>query len=258
MKITITRLLTASLAVALLSLALMATGCGVLSEDIVITDIKRTDTTATITFRTVTSENYDIYELREYGISYSSKKEELKALTDTGSSDYTPAQNTPWALIERIEPVPSVLYGKRQPVTLTVTITGLQPGVTYFFKPYVYGSYSNTGGSITSKYGYGKTSDVTTIQYVPKKPTGLKARSIKAGQAIVTWKRVAGVSGYEVEVSNKKSGGFKKVKTATNITYTQNKLKSKEIYYYRVRSFNKISGKKYYSSYSAVKSVRVR
>ena len=66
------------------------------------------------------------------------------------------------------------------------------------------------------------------------------------------------MDGYEVQCYTKKnfkSGVKKKVvagKGKTKITIT--KLKAKKKYYVRVRSYKLINGKKYYSSWSKVKT----
>ena len=70
------------------------------------------------------------------------------------------------------------------------------------------------------------------------------------------------MSGYEVQVSLKKSfkSGVKKqtVKGASKTSVTIKKLKAKKTYYVRIRSYQTVGGKKYYSSWSTVKSKKTK
>lgn len=66
-----------------------------------------------------------------------------------------------------------------------------------------------------------------------------------------------------LKVQYSKSKSFKKAKTSTVSSYkttskTVKKLSAKKKYYVRVRVYKKVSGKKYYSSWSKVKSVKTK
>lgn len=72
-----------------------------------------------------------------------------------------------------------------------------------------------------------------------------------------TWKRVKGADGYEVYRSAKQKGKYKKVKTIKSgktLSWTNKKLKKNKIYYYKVRAYDKVKGKKKYSKFSAASS----
>lgn len=64
--------------------------------------------------------------------------------------------------------------------------------------------------------------------------------------------------GYEIYRSTKKKSGYKKITDTKKTSYKNKKLKSKKKYYYKVRAYRIVNGKKYYSSYSSVKSVKVK
>lgn len=107
----------------------------------------------------------------------------------------------------------------------------------------VYGSYSKTL----------KTGTAT------KAPT---IKSVKKGnnQAVISWKKVSNASGYEIYMSNKKSSGYTKiatVKKASTVKYTKKKLQKGKTYYFKVRTYRTVGGKKIYSSYSKVKSTKL-
>ena len=101
----------------------------------------------------------------------------------------------------------------------------------------------------------------------PKTVANPKSASIKKAKgknkAIeLTWGKVASVSGYEIQVAtdkkfkkNKKTVTIKKQKTTKT---TVKKLKAKKKYYVRVRTYKTVNGKKVYSAWSKVKSVKTK
>ncbi len=106
----------------------------------------------------------------------------------------------------------------------------------------------------------------TTLQAknTVSKPKSTNTKKIKtAKKAIsVTWKKVGGVKGYQVQVAtdkkfkkNKKTVTIKKQKTTKT---TVKKLKAKKKYYVRIRTYKIVNGKKVYSSWSKVKSVKTK
>lgn len=97
-------------------------------------------------------------------------------------------------------------------------------------------------------------------KYTPAKVKITKITS-KKKQAKVTWKKITGVSGYEIQMSKKKASGFNKiaiVKKATTVTYTKKKLKSGKTMYFRVRAYRKVGKTTYYGAYSTVKKIKIR
>ena len=103
----------------------------------------------------------------------------------------------------------------------------------------------------------------TTVKAVSK-PKSAKIKKVKAAKKAVSveWKKVSGVKGYQVQVAtdkkfkkNKKTATVKKQKT-TKVTIK--KLKAKKKYYVRIRTYKTVNGKKVYSSWSKVKSVKTK
>ena len=88
-----------------------------------------------------------------------------------------------------------------------------------------------------------------------KKVTGLKVASKAKGRVNVSWKKVTGAKGYQVQYSQKKNfAGAKtaKVSGGKKVKAIVKKLKSKKTYYFRVRAVSgKTTGK-----WSAVKKVK--
>ena len=100
-----------------------------------------------------------------------------------------------------------------------------------------------------------------TQQYAPSK-TKLKSAKRQNERAVrLTWKKVKGCNGYEVYMSKKKNSGYKKIATikkAKKVTYTKKKLKKKKTYYFKVRTYKTVNGRKYYSTFSNVKKVKMK
>ena len=147
----------------------------------------------------------------------------------------------------------NVLIGRiNSPTTTSYRNSGLKTGTTYYYRIKAVSS---------DKEGKPVCSSLVTASAkpVPATPTvSLKAGSRKA---TVKWSRVSGASGYQVVRSLKKSSGFKTAKTVTSGSrtyYVNKKLKKGKTYYFKVRAYRKVSGKKIYGSYSTVKAVRVR
>jgi len=94
-----------------------------------------------------------------------------------------------------------------------------------------------------------------TFNIVPKAPS-LKVVSAKKSAKVTT--KSTGANGYIIEYSLKKNMSGKKSVTITKTSGTIKKLTSKKTYYIRVRAYKTIGGKKYYSPYSNVKSIKVK
>ncbi len=107
------------------------------------------------------------------------------------------------------------------------------------------------------QYYYGPFTSVKTATA----PSSTKISSLtskKKKQVVVKWKKVKGATQYEVYRATSKKGKYKKIGTSKKTTYTDKKATGGKRYYYKVRVCKKINKKNYYSSYSAVKSVKAK
>ena len=114
-------------------------------------------------------------------------------------------------------------------------------------------AYVNKDG----QYYYGPFTSIKTATA----PSSTKISSLaskKKKQVVVKWKKVKGATQYEVYRATSKKGKYKKIGTSKKTTYTDKKATGGKKYYYKVRVCKKINKKNYYSSYSAVKSVKVK
>lgn len=102
-----------------------------------------------------------------------------------------------------------------------------------------------------------------TLKISTSKLTSTSIKSAKSpakGKAKVTWSKKSGVNGYQVQIAtNTKFTKNKKTYTVTANNKTISKLTSKKKYYVRVRTYTTaVNGKKCYSAWSKVKSVKVK
>lgn len=128
----------------------------------------------------------------------------------------------------------------------------LKTGTTYYYAVV-------PGAKVKGEYVYGNPSEA-----VAGKPILSKTKvTLKAGKKKVTvkWKKVAGASGYVIYRSVKKGSGFKAVKTikkGKTVSFVNKNLKGKKTYYYKVKAYRLVGGKKVYSGFSAVKGVKTK
>lgn len=107
-----------------------------------------------------------------------------------------------------------------------------------------------------------KPSTTKNTETVKPKKTSIKKLSKGKKKFTVTWAKVSGVKGYQIQYSSNKK--FKKNNKSVTVTKqkttkaTVKKLKSKKKYYVRVRTYKTVNGKRIYSSWSKVKSVKTK
>lgn len=146
----------------------------------------------------------------------------------------------------------SKVINTRYVASNAITLKSLDAGTSYKL---VIDSYALKG--TTKVYG----NKIATIKTATS-PNRSKL-SGKAGSKATTlsWKTVAGASGYEISMSSQKAGSFTVVKTVTSgktIKYTKTKLVKGKTYYFKIRAYKKVDGQKVYGGYSNVSSVKVK
>ncbi len=99
-----------------------------------------------------------------------------------------------------------------------------------------------------------------TITVRPINTQKLTLKSSARGKMTVSWSTAKSVSGYEIQYSRSK-----KMKNAQSLTIkgkttqvTLKNLAKKKKYYVRIRTYKTTNGKKYYSTWSTVKTVKVK
>ena len=173
-------------------------------------------------------------------VLYAATKDIAGCVITTGDVAYTG---------KRLKPVPKVKYDG----------TALKKGVdfTLSYKNNIKVGYATV--IVKGKGNYGGEAEAT-FRILPKATTIKKVTGGK-GKLTAQWRKVSGVAGYQVEVSRNKKfeGSLKKMFSGAKTTKkTIGKLKTKGIYYVRVRAYHKISGEYFWSAWSKTKKVRVK
>lgn len=122
----------------------------------------------------------------------------------------------------------------------------LADGVKYTFKVVPY--YKN--GTVKVQSFYSKAASVTTL----KKLAAPKLTKVSAKKVKVSWINIAGETGYQISRSTKKTGTniISTYATTTGKTKTLTVEKNKK-YFYKVRAYKTVDGKKIYGPWSDVK-----
>lgn len=134
------------------------------------------------------------------------------------------------------------------------TVKSLKAGTTYNFRVRAY-------KTVDGKKYYSSWKTLTTPTK-PSKPSIKSPSTNKKHQIIVKWNKVSSCSGYQVQYSKKKNFSSviatKTVSGKSKTSYTGKNFTKGRKYYVRVRSYKTVDGKKYYSSWSSVKSIKCK
>lgn len=113
---------------------------------------------------------------------------------------------------------------------------------------------------VTGQGAYTGTKTVTVKVY-PKKPTAKKPSATSSSAVTAKWSKGKNdVSGYQIKYSKSKSMSGAKTATAGKSATSKkiSGLKANTKYYVQVRAYKTVDGKKYYSDWSAKKSVKTK
>lgn len=91
-----------------------------------------------------------------------------------------------------------------------------------------------------------------------KTPTLKSARNSASSTVKLTYTKVSNAKGYQIQYSTNKKFTSPKYVTAKKNSATIKKMKKGKTYFFRVRAYRTISGKRYWGAWSNVKSVKVR
>ena len=115
--------------------------------------------------------------------------------------------------------------------------------------------------TVSGKKQRGAYSATASARAVPAPPS-LAFKKASSTSIRLSWKRVAGASGYEVQISTAgKTKGFQRlavIKKGKATSYTTKKLRRKKTYYCRIRAYRMVSGKKVYGDWSAVQRLKLK
>lgn len=113
------------------------------------------------------------------------------------------------------------------------------------------------GKAVLSKY------DQTGVKGKAKltAPTFTSVKTAGKNTVKATWKKVTGASGYRVYRSTSKNGKYTSaglIKKGSTVTFKDKKVSKGKTYYYKVRAYRAVNGKRVYGPYSTVKSVKAK
>ena len=128
---------------------------------------------------------------------------------------------------------------------LTYVAVNLTYGKKYFYKVKAANDISN------------KTSAVVNAKTTPNKVSNLTIKSAETNNVKLTWNKVK-VTGYEIynSTDNKKWTKVAIITKNDTLEYNNKKLKANKTYYFKVRAYKTVSGKKIYGKYSEVVSTK--
>lgn len=122
--------------------------------------------------------------------------------------------------------------------------------------------YQNLQTGEVTTYTYSTLGNTTSVKASAPKKVSIKSLTKGKKCFTVKWSKPTYASGYQVQyATNKKMTSGKKTLTISSTSTTSKKvtgLKAKKTYYVRVRSYTVSNGKKSYSGWSAVKSVKTK
>lgn len=134
----------------------------------------------------------------------------------------------------------------------SLTKSKLSKGAKYQFRVIAYTSAN--GGEV-----FKSAAKDSKAVYTLKKLSGVKVKKAKS-KVKVSWKNINGETGYQIYKSTKKNKGFKLAKTvkSTKAKSATLKVKKNKKYYYKIRAYKTVNGKKIYGPWSSVKSYTLK
>lgn len=172
------------------------------------------------------------------GTNYKSVKVSWNKIS--GASNYrvwrATSENGDYKLLKQVE------GGSTRSYTDSTCTLGQQ----YYYKVFARGTASN--GKFIRSSGSKPVAAKSVLPAPSFSVTSVDYRTNK-----VSWKKVSGASGYRIYRSTSRNGKYSKVKTITSSSTTSWKntgLKAGKAYYYKIRAYRTISGKRHYGTVS--------
>lgn len=131
--------------------------------------------------------------------------------------------------------------------------TGLESGKIYTYRMRAF-------SILNGKKVFGAFSDEVSVAVLPQKTT-IILTSTKRSSVSITWNYVSGAAGYQIWRADNLNGEFSIVKSITNgdvNSYINNGLISGQTYWYKVRPYTEIKGKKTFGEFSEIQNIVVK
>ena len=125
----------------------------------------------------------------------------------------------------------------------------LSPGLTYYYKV-------RAVTFLDGRKVYGEASEIVPFTVALSQPKiSVSPSSYNSNK--ISWEKVQLASGYEIYMSKNKGGAYSKIKTITSgntLNYKNTNLTTGKTYYYKVKAYRTVNGKKVYGKYSSIVS----
>lgn len=131
--------------------------------------------------------------------------------------------------------------------TLSRVVKKLECGTTYYFDVRAF-----HGGK------EGPASKKVAVKPVPAAAKGLKAVAKVGRKVVLSWTKVSGATGYEIYRSSKETSGYKKIDDVTTNKVTLTAQTANRTFFYKIRPYRTVNGKKIYGPYCAPVSCLVK
>lgn len=129
---------------------------------------------------------------------------------------------------QRIAKIKSCSYTDRQRI----------PGETYYYKVRAYGKEDE-------ETVYSNFSGIKSLKMRPGKPVITSAKAKGSRRVRLSWKKLGGVHGYAIYRSSKKTYGFELIgRVGRGVTQYTDKTPKNRTYYYRIRAYRNVNGKR--------------
>lgn len=204
----------------------------------------------------LSSGTYYVRVVGNYGYSDDSSKYGKYSLTFSVPGSVTSVQKTKITSVSSISTKTCTGKAIRPSVTVRAGSKKLTKNKDYTI------SYANNirpGRAKAVIRGKGNYTGTKTVYFYikPAKARMISAKSTAKRKVTLKYRKMTGVSGYQIYYSTRKNSGYKRAKTTSRTTYTLRKT-SKKVYYFKVRAYKKVGKKTLYGSFSTPKRVRIR
>jgi len=126
------------------------------------------------------------------------------------------------------------------------TNSSLRTGKRYYYKVR---AYKYVSGSRV----YGKYSSIKSAKPSLSKPSNFSVSRYSSSKIKISYGSVSGASGYRIYRATSRSGTYKLVKTTTSRSWINTGRTKGKTYYYKVRAYRWVSGKRVYGPYTTIK-----
>ena len=209
----------------------------------------------------------------DYSVAYSNNKNAgIAKVVITGKGNYTGKVESTFVIKKAAQTIQKqTVYAYSKYVMVKASAKGK---ITYTSSDKKVATVNKKSGFVTAKKpgkvqikvtaaataNYKKGTGTITLIVVPATPTVQKVAAYKTKAIKVSYKKASGASGYQITYATNKS--FKNAKSVSvsskKTSAVIKNLKKGKNYYVKIRSYKKIGGKKYYSVYSKVKTVKTK